>query len=254
MLGSSKEKWVGECRRELAEDADEAKIKEEGMLEQRDRIRKEKASGGDDILREAWNGREGRTRDRKGDLEYVSNYGGITLLNATYKIYPGILNILKNVIEERKLLPDTQAGFIKGRVTADNAAFDRVNRVLLWITLCEREIRKGMSKRIKEVYEGASNVVSVGETITEAFWIREGLRQGYVLSPTLFTLLIADMADELAGEHCAEPEKDLQQLMKRLEKYLEKEKLTIDAEKSKVLVSRKGGGKAKKSGLDMEGQ
>lgn len=96
---------------------------------------------------------------KKGNIEKVENYKGIILLCLAYKIYAGILaEKLKNEMEEKEALQETQAGFRKGRVTMDNvyvvqhvvkqklkekggkvfiffmdlkAAFDRVNRKVL---------------------------------------------------------------------------------------------------------------------------
>lgn len=40
----------------------------------------------------------------------------------------------------------------------------------------------------RKIYEGTNNVMEVGEDVTGKFWTREGLRQGFALSPILFTI------------------------------------------------------------------
>ena len=83
-----------------------------------------------EIVRRVWRG-EGVTRDwrkaiivpifKKGNMEEVQNYRGISVLCAAYKVYAGILNErLKNDLIEKEILPDTQAGFRKIRCTVDN--------------------------------------------------------------------------------------------------------------------------------------
>jgi len=55
---------------------------------------------------------------KKGDTSDVRNYRGITLLCTPYKIYAAILaERLSKEIERKRSLPETQAGFKKGRGT-----------------------------------------------------------------------------------------------------------------------------------------
>ena len=49
----------------------------------------------------------------------------------------------------------------------------------------------------QELYSGVSVRVRVGQSLSEAFEIRCGLRQGCTLSPCLFSLFIMDLAGEL---------------------------------------------------------
>ena len=58
---------------------------------------------------------------KKGEVNNVNNYGGITLLSTAYKLYSEVLRrwLIKEM-EEKKLLPEGQAGFRKGRSTLDN--------------------------------------------------------------------------------------------------------------------------------------
>lgn len=57
---------------------------------------------------------------KKGDQEKVENYTGISLLCTAYKIYAEVLRRrLEEEVEEKKLIPESQAGFRKGRGTMD---------------------------------------------------------------------------------------------------------------------------------------
>ena len=69
---------------------------------------------------ESW--REGRVKPiyKKGEPDQVAKYREIMLMNTAYKIYTEILRRrLSKVLEERKLLEDTQMGFRSKRGTMD---------------------------------------------------------------------------------------------------------------------------------------
>lgn len=58
---------------------------------------------------------------KKGNPTREENYRGITLLCTAYNVYTEALRRkLEEEIEERKLIPPSQAGFRKGRSTIDN--------------------------------------------------------------------------------------------------------------------------------------
>lgn len=117
---------------------------------------------------------------KRGDKEKVENYRGITLLYTAYKIYAEILRKkLKKEIELKGMLPEGQAGFRKGKSTIDNifilnhliqrkkrkgekkiymfadlkAAFDKVDREMLWKTLKRKGIKTKAVSRIEKIYE-----------------------------------------------------------------------------------------------------
>lgn len=203
-------------------------------------------------------------------------------------------NRLTRELHDKQILPDTQAGFRKGRSTMDNiyilqhvvereltktkgklyaffvdlkAAFDKVDRVILWKTMEKMGIQVGLINRVRQIYEETKNVVKVNDTLSEEFWTIEGVRQGCPLSPTLFSILIADMENEMKKRQTggivvgtekfwtlayadaivllANSIEELQSMMRSFEKYLKRKKLTLNCEKSKVMVFRKGGGREK---------
>lgn len=70
-------------------------------------------------------GRDEKEMKRRNDYtsgkEKRGNKGGKLLLSTTYKIYTSILsNRLKKKIEEKSLMPESQAAFRKGRGVIDN--------------------------------------------------------------------------------------------------------------------------------------
>ncbi|XP_046141097.1 uncharacterized protein LOC123987674 [Osmia bicornis bicornis] len=124
-------------------------ITEQEVMRQIKKLKKRKAAGEDGLENEVWihGGRKVLTRIttlinkvwkgegmprrwkvgiispifKKGDRDDVKNYRGITLLNTAYKIYAMILeNRLSAELEEKKIIPETQAGFRKERSTTDN--------------------------------------------------------------------------------------------------------------------------------------
>jgi len=116
---------------------------------------------------------------KKGEKNKAENYRGITLMDTAYKLYAMILEEkLREEVDRLKLLPETQAGFRKGRSGIENiyimktaaekalsrkggklyvffadlkAAFDKVDRKKLWKRLKETEINKGLIRRIEDL-------------------------------------------------------------------------------------------------------
>jgi len=112
---------------------------------------------------------------KKGDTSDVSNYREVTLLCTAYKIYVAILTKrLREEIEEKGSLPETQTGFRLGRGTMDNvrilqqvinkeiskkkgkvygffldlkATFDKMDRKILWKAMEETDIRRGLIEK-----------------------------------------------------------------------------------------------------------
>jgi len=127
---------------------------------------------------------------------------------------------LTTEIEEKGILNDTQNGYRKGRSAIDNiyvintaveaelkkdkgklyaffsdlkAAFDTVDRSLLYDKMKKLGIREEQINAIRNIYNETSNVVKINNLTSEPFWITVGLKQGCPLSPILFALYTADL-------------------------------------------------------------
>src|SRR5436190_19152882 len=132
----------------------------------------------------------------------------------------------------------------------------------------ERGVREGLIKRCEDVIRETRNRVRVGEEVGMQFWTGKGVRQGCPLSPGLFNLLLADLEEEMRrggwggvrlGEEkvytlayaddvalIAENEEDMKCMMRRMERYVEKKGLEVNAAKSKIMRFRKGGGRERR--------
>ena len=154
----------------------------------------------------------------------VDNYRGITLLSVVGKVYTAVLNArITKWSETKNKLVDEQAGFRKGRSTIDHLfvltevirsrreqrkdtfcafldlkkAYDTIPRDTIWKRLDQVGIKGKMLRVLKSLYNGVQSSVVVGEEMTDWFRVNVGLRQGCMLSPILFILVIDELAREV---------------------------------------------------------
>uniref|UniRef100_A0A8C5P9E5 C2H2-type domain-containing protein n=1 Tax=Leptobrachium leishanense TaxID=445787 RepID=A0A8C5P9E5_9ANUR len=159
---------------------------------------------------------------RKGNRQACDNHREISLLSIAGKILARALLNRLNVHLEQGLLPESQCGFRKARGTIDmvfaarqlqekcqeqnsdlystfidlNKAFDTVSRDGLWrimkkygcpdkFTAITRQLHDGMLARVQE--NGQSS---------QAFPVTNGVKQGCVLAPTLFSIMYSAMLSD----------------------------------------------------------
>jgi len=158
---------------------------------------------------------------KDGDKYVGDNYRGITLLSVVGKLYTVVLNKrLSKWCEKKGVLVDEQAGFRVNRSTIDQIyalkeviqgrrkkrrdtyccfldirkAYDTVFREGLWRRLREVGVVGKMWRVLKNVYVKVESSVVVNEERTEWFELFTGVRQGCILSPTLFAIFIDGLA------------------------------------------------------------
>ena len=76
-------------------------------------------------------------------------------------------------------------------------AYDRVDRDAMWNVLRLYGIGGRLLRGVKSLYAGSKACVRVGNEVSEWFPVREGLRQGCVMSPWLFNLYIDGVVREV---------------------------------------------------------
>ena len=231
---------------------------------------------------------------KKGEVNNPDNYRGISLLSVTSKIFTGILNKrLYNWAEENEKINVEQAGFRRSHSTIDHIytlhsiisnclygrkrskmyvcfvdfkkAFDTVNRTTLWGVLERQGVTNKMLSIIRALYNRVTAVVRYGSELTGEIECPMGVRQGCLLSPLLFTLLVTELAQGIAreGRHgyqfnpgmielftllfaddialLATTPMGLQTQIDNLKRGAERLGLVVNLEKTKVMVFRKGG-------------
>lgn len=142
-------------------------------------------------------------------------------------------------------------------------AFDVVDRKILVEKLGKLGMKGKMLNMIKRIYNETKNEIRTSEGITESFVTKKGVRQGCPLSPSLFCLGLDDIdliwekrneggtvigaikiyclkfADDIAI--VSDDKEGLQTMLNDLAKYCDKNKMIVNAKKTKIMVFRKGG-------------
>ncbi|BHF74341.1 hypothetical protein SprV_0501742600 [Sparganum proliferum] len=156
---------------------------------------------------------------RKGNRQVCDNHRGISLLNIAGNIFARILlNRLSNHLEQG-LLPESQCGFRRHRGTTDmifaarqlqekcqemrthlystfvglTKAFDTVNRERLWKIMQKFCCPERFIEMVRQLHDGMMARVTDNGAVSEAFAVTNGVKQGCVLAPTLFSLMFSVM-------------------------------------------------------------
>ena len=166
------------------------------------------------------------TVPKKGNLQHCNNYRTISLICHPSKVMVRIiLNGLKPQAEE--IIAEEQARFRTGRSTTEQIfnlrilcerylqhqqdlyhvfvnfkkAFDRVWHAALWATMNHYNINAYTIRVIRNLYNQASSAVYLNGNIGEWFQTTVGVRQGCLLSPTLFNIFLERIMTDALKEH-----------------------------------------------------
>ena len=152
------------------------------------------------------------------------------MLRCVSKLYTSVINShLTQWAEDNDVLSEAQAGFRKNNLTIDHIfnlramvsehlkkktkmyvtfvdfrkAFDTVKRNVLWNVLLQLGIGGNMFNTLRAMYPSVLSCVRCNQRYTDYFNCMQGLKQGRLVSPVLFSLLINELASEilLRGKH-----------------------------------------------------
>ena len=172
-------------------------------------------------------------------------------------------------VEEPEIKLPTSAGSLKKRESSRKTSISDLLTVpkplTVWITinwkiLKEMGIPDYLTRLLKNLYAGQEATVRTGHGTTDWFQIGKGVRQGYILSPCLFTLYTeyimrnavleeAQAGIEIAGKNInklryaddttlmAESEEDRRSLLMKVKEESEKIGLKLNIQKMKIMAS-----------------
>ena len=159
---------------------------------------------------------------RKGNRRCCDNHRGISLLAIAGKILARVLlNRLLNHLEQ-DLLPESQCGFREGRGTIDmifaarqlqekcqeqhrdlyttfidlTKAFDTVSRAGLWKIMAKFGCPDKFIALVRSFHDGMQVRVQDDGESSEPILVTNGVKQGCVLAPTLFSMMFSAMLAE----------------------------------------------------------
>lgn len=236
---------------------------------------------------------------KKGDPNVVNNYRGISFMDCVIKILMGVLQKrLDSWVEKNQVLNEFQAGFRRGYSTIDNifslislikiknserkkvyaffvdfrAAFDCVARSSLFYKLSCMGVSTKFLNLLRALYTNTRAAVWDGEDVSEYFETGMGVKQGCLMSPVLFSLMLNDLHDYIGGGLkvgelsirllmyaddiiiLADDVDVLQKMIEQLSSYCKLWNLSINLEKSKIMVFRKGGKLARNEKWTLDGE
>ena len=158
----------------------------------------------------------------KGEKSDCSNYRGITLLSIAGKILARVLlnRLIPTIAQGNKL--ESQCGFRSNRGTVNmifvlrqiqekcreqnmglcaafvdlTKAFDSISRDGLWKILVRLGCPPKFFTILRQLHEGQQGQVKHNGSLSGSFPISNGVKQGCVLAPTLFTIFFSTMLRE----------------------------------------------------------
>ena len=157
---------------------------------------------------------------KKGNRQSCDNHRGISLLSIAGKILARIiLNRLICHLDQEELLPESQCGFRRDRGTTDmifaarqlqekcqeqnldlyltfvdlTKAFDSVCREGLWRIMAKFGCPQKLITMVRQFHDGMMASVQDQSASSASFSVTNGVKQGCVLAPTLFSMMFSAM-------------------------------------------------------------
>lgn len=155
-------------------------------------------------------------------------------------------------------------------------AFDFVVRDVLWYKLIQNGVRGKILNIIQSMYNNIKSKVKFNNALSDDFSSQLGVRQGECLSPFLFSMYLNDLENEFIQKGVegvdigmlklflllyaddivifSNTMEGLQKGLDVLEDYCRKWKLTVNIDKTKVMVFRKGGNLPRNLSFNFQGK
>ena len=230
---------------------------------------------------------------KKGNNSVTDNYRGIAVGCCLAKLFLSVLhNRLQTFIDANDLIPNCQIGYKKGTRTSDHiltlkniidkyilsgrgkylytcfvdykSAFDTVWRKALFYKLLSYGVGGNFLSILQNMYDEVYYCVKLDQGISEKIPSNTGVKQGCVISPTLFNMFLADFPD-IFDDNCApitlnnsklnclmfaddivlmsESASGLQTCLDKLDAYTKMWHLKVNTKKTKIIIFNKGGKK-----------
>ena len=226
-------------------------------------------------------------KNSTSDPRVPLNYRGISLLNSSNKLFTTVLNNrLTRYLDDNDIIVDEQNGFRKLRSCADHLftlcsiirnrkskglptfscfidmmkAFDNVDIECMLSKLLANGISGNFYRIVKNLYTAPKSCVLVNNLKTNYFEVQCGVKQGDIISPTIFSLYINDLVNELNSLNLGVPiddenvcallyaddivlfsdsEANLQSLLNTVQKWCSQWRLKINLNKTNIVHFRK---------------
>ena len=223
---------------------------------------------------------------KKGTKNDPDNYRGISFTPCLAKFFLTVLNRrLTTFAIQNQIFSKAQFEFNQGYRTSDallilyninyyckkkkekvfgcfvdfQKAFDSVPRSNLFQKLLDHNINGKFYDILTKLYTEDKACVKIGNNITDTFIINQGVKQGCILSPTLFNVFLSDLQNNLETPNCepveyvsnevlgclmweddlvllSKSETGLQHMLDNLQSYTAENGLRINTLKTKIMI------------------
>ena len=229
---------------------------------------------------------------KSGSKMDPDNYRGISLLSCFSKFFSAILNLrLTEYAIDKNIFSRSQLGFMAGSRTADalfilnnlidyyckkkeqyiygcfvdfKKAFDSIPRHTLFQKLLDYNINGKFYDCLVNIYSNDIACIKIAESITPTFITNQGVKQGCVLSPTLFNIFLADFQALVETTACnpvqvkegsimgcliwaddllllSKSKSGMDNMLSALKLFSVKNGMTLNVKKTKMMTFNKGG-------------
>ena len=229
---------------------------------------------------------------KSGSKMNPDNYRGISLLSCFSKFFSAVLNLrLTQYALDNNIFSKSQLGFMAGCRTADalfilhslidyycqrngsriygcfvdfKKAFDSIPRHKLFQKLLDYNINGKFYDCLVNIYSNDIACIKISEHITPSFLANQGVKQGCILSPTLFNIFLADFQRLVETNECnpvtleegtllscliwaddillmSKSKSGMDNMLSALKSFSEDNGMTLNIKKTKVMTFNKNG-------------